>query len=132
MNTSEKNAEIVRRGYEAFNKGDMKTLNEIFHNNASWHTPGKSHIAGDFKGRDAVFTQFGKYGGDTGGTFKAILQSVAICDDGRLIGIHHNTADRNGKHLDVDCCLVFVFKDGQVIEGREYFFDLNAWDAFWS
>lgn len=44
MNNAEKNAETVRRGYEAFNSGDMKTLTEIFHENSSWHTPGRSSI----------------------------------------------------------------------------------------
>jgi uncharacterized protein len=132
MNDTEKNIENVRRGYAAFNSGDMKTLTELFQENASWHTPGRSPIAGDHKGRDATFTQFGRYGGETLGTFKAVLKSVAACDDGRIIGIHHNTAKRNGKQLDVDCCLVFEFKDGKVIDGKEFFYDLNAWDKFWS
>jgi len=30
------------------------------------------------------------------------------------------------------CRLVFEFKDGRVIDGREHFDDLYAWDAFWS
>ena len=132
MNDSEKNVEKVRRGYAAFNQGDMKTLTELFHDNASWHTPGRSPIAGDHKGRDATFTQFGRYGGETSGTFKAVLKSVAAGDDGRIIGIHHNTAKRKGKQLNVDCCLVFEFKDGKVIDGKEFFYDLNAWDKFWS
>jgi uncharacterized protein len=132
MNQAEKNAEIVRRGYEAFNKTDIKTLTEIFHEDASWHTPGKSPIAGDPKGREATFTQFGRYGGETGGTFKATLKTLLRSDDGRVVGIHHNSAKRNGKSLEVDCCLIFEFKDGRIIEGREYFYDLHAWDEFWS
>ena len=123
---------IVRRGYEAFNKADMKALNEIFHKDASWHTPGKSPIAGDNVGRDAAFTQFGHYGNDIQGTFKAVLKSVAATDDGLVIGIHRNTAKMNGKELDVDCCLVFEIKDGQIYSGKEHFYDLNAWDEFWS
>jgi len=31
MSKTETNAEIVRRGYAAFNSGNMKTLTEIFH-----------------------------------------------------------------------------------------------------
>ena len=132
MDQAEKNVETVRRGYAAFNSGDMKALTEIFHDSASWHTPGRGPLAGDRKGREATFAQFGRYGGDTGGTFKAVLQSVSKGDDGRVVAIHHNTANRNGKQLEVGCCLVFEFKDGQVIDGREYFFDLYAWDKFWS
>jgi hypothetical protein len=47
MNTNE-NAEIVRRGYEAFNNADIDTLAELMDENASWHTPGRSPIAGDY------------------------------------------------------------------------------------
>ena len=132
MGEAEKNIESVRRGYAAFNSGDMKTLAELFHEGASWHTPGQSPLAGDRKGRDATFAQFGRYGGETGGTFRAVLQSVAAGDGGRVIAMHRNTGSRNGKQLDVYCCLVFEFKDGRVIDGKEYFFDLYAWDKFWS
>ena len=132
MNEAEKNAETVRRGYEAFNRGDMKTLTELFDERASWHTPGRSPIACDHQGREAAFAQFGRYGGETKGTFKATLLHVLKSDDGRVVGIHHNTAERGGKHLDVGCCIVFEFKDGRVIDGREHVFDLHAWDEFWS
>ena len=132
MNEAERNADAVQRGYAAFNAADMKTLTELFHENASWHTPGRSPLAGDFKGRNAIFAQFARYGGETGGTFKAALQRVLTGADGRVAGIHHNTATRNGKRLDVYCCLVFEFKDGRVVEGKEYFYDLHAWDEFWA
>ncbi len=132
MSDAERNVDTVRRGYAAFNAGDMKTLTELFHENASWHTPGRSPLAGDFKGRDSAFAQFGRFAGGTGGTFKAVLQSVGASEDGRVVAVHHNTAKRDGKQLDVGCCLVFEFKDGRVIDGREHFFDLYAWDKFWS
>lgn len=132
MSIADANAEMVRRGYAAFNAADINTLNELFHDQTSWHTPGKSHLAGSRKGKEAVFTQFGRYGAETNGTFKANLKTVAVSDDGHVVGIHHNTGERNGKKLAVDCCIVFEFKDGQLISGREYFFDLAAWDEFWS
>lgn len=126
------NAEIIRRGYEAFNSADMETLTELFDENAAWHTPGRSSLAGDHEGRDAVFAQFGRFGGGTGGTFKAELRTVLADDDGNVVGIHHNSAEREGKQLDVDCALLFELKDGRVVDGREHFYDLNAWDEFWS
>ncbi len=131
MGASE-SADLIRRGYEAFNSADMETLTELFDENASWHTPGRSSIGGDFVGRDAAFQQFGRYGGDTGGTFNAELRAVIADDEGRVVGIHHNSGERNGKQLDVDCALVFEVKDGKVVDGREHFFDVYAWDEFWS
>jgi uncharacterized protein len=93
---------------------------------------GRSSVAGDHEGREAAFALFGRYGGETGGTFKAELRYVLADDDGHAVGIHHNSAERDGKQLDVDCALVFEIKDGRVVDGREHFYDLNAWDEFWS
>jgi ketosteroid isomerase-like protein len=129
---ADENAAVVRRGYEAFNSADMQTLTEIFDERASWHTPGRGPLAGDHEGREATFAQFGRYVGETGGTFKATLRRVLTDDDGHVIGIHHNTAERDGKQLDLTCCIVFEFKDGRVVDGREHFYDLHAWDEFWS
>jgi uncharacterized protein len=116
---ADENAEVIRRGYQAFNTADMNTLTEIMHEDVSWHTPGRSRIAGDYRGRDAVFAQFGRYGGETAGTFKATVQHVVANDDGRVVGIHHNSGERNGKRLDVRCCIEFQVKDGRLMSGRD-------------
>jgi ketosteroid isomerase-like protein len=129
---SGRNAAIVARAYQAFNKGDVATLTRLFDDKASWYTPGVSPLAGSRKGRAAVFTQFGRYGGETRGTFRANVLNVLESEDGRVVGVHHNSAERNGKRLDVLCCIVFELEDGRIVIGREHFFDLYAWDAFWS
>jgi ketosteroid isomerase-like protein len=132
LNQAEMNADLVRRAYAAFNVADLDTLTAAFDSDASWHTPGRSPVAGDHVGRDATFTQFGRYGGETAGTFKAALQDVVAGADGRVIAMHHNSGERNGKQLDVDCCIVFDVTDGKITDGREYFYDLEAWDDFWA
>ena len=50
---ADENAAIMRRAYEAFNKGDMNTLIELFDESAVWHLPGRSSMANDYQGRDA-------------------------------------------------------------------------------
>jgi uncharacterized protein len=52
------NAELVRRGYDAFVAGDMEWMNEHLHDNIVWHEPGNNVLSGDFKGRDAVLAHF--------------------------------------------------------------------------
>jgi hypothetical protein len=49
-----------------------------------------------------------------------------------VTGIHHNSGERNGHRLDVGCCIVFEVKDGRIVSGREHFYDLYAWNQFWS
>ena len=125
-------AAIVRRGYEAFNRRDLETLTELCSDNVSWHTPGRSPLAGDVVGREAVFARLGRCIAETGGTFRADLKRLLTDEDGRVIGIHHNLAERGGKHLDVYCCIVFELENGRIVDGREHFYDLRAWDEFWS
>ncbi|HEX2708976.1 MAG TPA: nuclear transport factor 2 family protein [Solirubrobacterales bacterium] len=126
------NAAIVRRAYEAFNTADMETLTETFDESASWHTPGRGSFSGDREDREATLAFFGRLGQETGGTFRAELRHMAEDDDGRVVGIQTSSADRAGKHLDVDNCIVFELKDGRITDGREHFYDLYAWDEFWS
>ena len=126
------NTAIVRRGYEAFNRGDLTALAELFGADVSWHTPGRSPLAGDVFGREAVFARLGRYAIETGGTFRADLKRLLTDEDDRVIGIHHTVAERGGKRLDVYCCTVFELEDGRIVDGREHFDDLRAWDEFWS
>jgi ketosteroid isomerase-like protein len=128
---AEENAAIIRRGYEAFNSGDMNTLAEIFDERAVWHLPGRSSMANDYQGREAAFAYFGRLGQETGGTFQAGLQHL-LAEGDRVVGIQRNTAERAGKRLEDDVCLVFQLKDGRVTEGWEHHRDLYAWDEFWS
>jgi ketosteroid isomerase-like protein len=129
---AEENAEVMRRAYEAFNAADIETLNELFDESVVWHLPGRSSMAKDYQGRDATLAYFGQIGQETGGTFRAELQRLLGDDDDRVVGIQRSTGDRNGKHLDVGNCIVFQLRDGRIVDGREHFEDLYAWDEFWS
>jgi ketosteroid isomerase-like protein len=127
-----RNAAIVESAYEALNSGDIDALRILFHAHASWHSPGLSPIAGNRRGREAICTQFRRYGGETGGTFKANLLNVLESEDGRVVSVHHTSAERRGRRIDVLCCIVFELEDGRIVIGREHFYDLYAWDMFWS
>jgi uncharacterized protein len=130
--TAEENVAIMRRGYEAFNTGDMNTLNEVFDESAVWHLPGRGRFAGDYQGREATLTYFGQLAQETGGSFRAKLEHLLADGEDRVIGMQRSSGDRDGKHLDVANCIVFQLKDGRVIDGREHFHDLYAWDEFWA
>jgi ketosteroid isomerase-like protein len=36
------NEDLIRRGYDAFSRGDMDTLRALFHPDIVWHAPGRS------------------------------------------------------------------------------------------
>jgi ketosteroid isomerase-like protein len=126
------NAAIVRRGYEAFNSGDLTRLTELLGDDVAWHIPGRSTLAGDVVGREAVFARLGRYRAETGGTFRTDLKRLLTDENGRVIGIHRSLAERAGKRLDVYGCIVFELENGRIVDGREHIYDLTAWDVFWS
>ncbi len=130
--SAEENVAIMQRAYDAFNAADIETLTELFDESIVWHLPGKSSMADDYQGRDATLAYFGQIGERTGGTFQAELQQLFAGADGRVIGLQRSTGERDGKSLDVSNCIVFELKDGKVVDGKEHFNDLYAWDEFWS
>jgi ketosteroid isomerase-like protein len=129
---ADENVATMRRAYEAFNAGDMETLTELFDENCVWHTPGRSSLANDYEGRDATFGYFGRIGQETEGTLRANLEELTADDEGRVVGIQHSTADRNGKHLDVGNVIVFQLKDGRITDGRHHYAPLTAWVEYCS
>lgn len=132
MSIAEANADAVRSAFAALNANNFAELAQFFHPDASWYTPGRSAVAGEASGRPAVFGRFAKYTRETGGTFRMSLKKVLQSADGRVVAIHHDSGERNGKRLNAGCCTVFDFEDGLILEGKEHFHDLYNWDEFWS
>jgi ketosteroid isomerase-like protein len=129
---AEENVEVMQRAYDAFNKADLDTLTETFDENAVWHAPGRTPLAGDYEGRDATFAYLGGLGEKTDGTFRANLRQLVPGEDGLVVGVQRSTAERAGKSLDVANCIVFQLEGGRITEVWEHFDDLYAWDEFWS
>jgi uncharacterized protein len=54
------NAELVRKGYDAFIAGDMEWMNEHLDENVVWHNPGNNALSGDYRGREQVLALFAR------------------------------------------------------------------------
>ena len=121
--------EVVRRGYDAFSRGDMQALRELFDPDIVWHTPGRSQLAGDHRGVDAVLGFFGRTMELTGGTFRIELHDV-VANDEHVVGLHTVTAEREGKTLQDRNILVFHVRDGRTSEVWQFWTDQYAADAF--
>ncbi len=129
---SEANCATVARAFAACNANDFEALGALLHPEVVWYTPGRSQRSGESVGRDAVFARFAKYAADTGGTFRMSLKKVLHSQDGRVVAIHRDSGERNGRRLNTGCCTVFDFEEGLILEGCEHFHDLYHWDEFWS
>ena len=125
------NEDLIRRGYDAFAKGDMETLRELFDPGIVWHFPGQSLLAGEHRGVDAVLGFFGRTMELTAGTFRAELHDV-VADDEHTVGLHLATGQRQGRTLEDREVLVAHIGDGKVIEVWQYIEDQYTYDEFFS
>lgn len=122
--------ELVRRGYEAFNAGDMARLSELFAEDAVWNVAGSGVLSGPKQGRDAVLAYFGELGARTQGNFQANLKDI-VGGENYTVAIQQTQATKGDKSLDVGTIITFVVRDGKITEGREYFEDTGKADDFW-
>ena len=117
----------LRRGYKAFADNDIETLSEVIPENAVWHIPGRNRLAGEYRGRDAVFTYFRKLAQATGGTLNVELIHAAG-DDEYTIAVHRTTATVNGHDVESFDVLLDRLENGEAVEtwlwsGSPYEFD---------
>jgi hypothetical protein len=61
--------------------------------------PGRSLLAGDHRGTDAVLGFFGRTTELTAGTFRADLHEV-VADDQQAVGLHAARGEREGRTLE--------------------------------
>jgi uncharacterized protein len=125
------NATLIRRGFAAFNTGDIATLTEIIAVDARQHMPGHNRFSGEHKGRDDILAMYAETAKETEGTFRAELECV-YANDHRAVAIYHGTATRHGRKLDERNALCFEIMDGKAIDLDDISLDGITDDAFWA
>ena len=125
------NAALLRKGYDAFAKGDTATLTDLFSEDVVWHLPGRNLISGVHKGRDAVFAVFAKTMELTGGTFKIDLHDI-VANDEHTVSLSRASASRQGKQLDLRGVDIYHIRNGKVTEMWSFSEDQRQDDEFWS
>jgi ketosteroid isomerase-like protein len=120
--TEQQNIEIVKRGYEAFGRGDINGLLALCAENVAWVSPGPSELptAGIRRGHEQV-AQF----------FEALQQVfeiqrfepkqfVAQGDQVVVLGADTAKVKATGKVLTEDWAHAFTVRDGKIATFREY------------
>ena len=97
--SAQTNAAALRKGYDAFSRGDMDALrNELFSPDIVWHQGGRNQTSGDYRGTDAVIGLFGKLFQLTDGTFRVELHDVLASDE-HVVALARTTGQRAGKTI---------------------------------
>ncbi len=122
---------LYLRMIAAFNAGRVGDAAEILHPDVLYTIPGKSPIAGQTRGAQAHFDMLRAIRERSGGTLHLAPVAV-VADDTYLFVYGRVTAEREGKRLDSEHCVVFRFEEGRIVEGRTLPVDLYTFDEFWS
>ncbi|MDO0915029.1 nuclear transport factor 2 family protein [Streptomyces sp. DT2A-34] len=125
-------AQLVRKGYEAFSRGDMDTLRTLLTGDATHHFPGEHPLAGDHKGQDACVQMYQRLFEESGGTLNVELRQLFVDGRGHVMAVHHSTAERQGKHLDLDGGIVFRIVGDKASDLDECVDDIDKLNDFWS
>ena len=127
---SHQDEELVRSLYKAFSEQDADTMRKLFDPNVVWHQPGRSVLAGDHRGVDAVFGFFGKVAEISEGTFTVELHDV-VAGNEHTVALHTGRGQAQGRTLNDHNALVLHCNAERVEEVWEHHADLYAVDAFW-
>lgn len=124
-------AALVRKGYDAFSRGDMETLSALMTGDCAHHVPGSHSLSGDYKGLDAVLQYYRQLGSETAGTMRVELQHLFSDGRGHVMSVHRATAERHGRRLDAMGGIVFRIVGEKISDLDECVEDQHIADAFW-
>jgi len=87
--------QTVRSGFEAFKRGDLKAVGELFTDDAVWHGRGSTKFGGDFKGREAIMGDMAQFAQ----TFQDIQLDIhdILANEQHVVALVNSSVKRNGK-----------------------------------
>jgi ketosteroid isomerase-like protein len=129
------NRRIVREFHERQSRfyagGEAEPLRELLTDDIVWHVPGRSPIAGDHEGIEAVMSYFERRRALARATFRVHVHEVLASGD-VVIQLAGGTAELGGGEVAWETVGVFRVREGKIAEGRLVPFDQYLFDEVWS
>ncbi|MER7764250.1 nuclear transport factor 2 family protein [Streptomyces sp. NPDC097619] len=125
-------AALVRRGYAAFNSGDMAALASLMTADVIHHVPGGNPLSGHHKGRENVIGLYERIGRETGGTASVEVECVLVDGRGHAMSVHVFRGDRGDRGLEIRQGLFFTIVGGKITDIDECTADMGEEDRFWA
>jgi len=125
------NEELLRKGTDALNSGDMQTFLGMHADDVVIHIAGQSQFAGDHAGKDKAFGVLQQQMQMLDGPPQFEMHDVLANDThGVILGTQH--ASRGGKQFDDRQVVVLHIEDGKITEVWVSSDDQAAEKEFWS
>jgi ketosteroid isomerase-like protein len=121
---AERNVEIVRRGFEAFETMDMDAFTADWHPQLVWDVSGYDGWPGsktEYTGAPEILQEFGGFMGSVRGLQVTDLE-ISPLGDGRVLATYHerriNEGDTEPVHLDIG--IVYEFAEDEITRIEVY------------
>jgi uncharacterized protein len=126
-----RNLELVRAGYDAFTRGDLAAVEELFHPDVVWHAQRLGALSDDHKGWPEVLRFFGETMELTRGTFRVAVTD-GYSNPGGVAFMARSQAERDDRVLDDRQMHVYKLDGDRVVEVWQFVGDGRAVDELWS
>ncbi|HEY7010171.1 MAG TPA: nuclear transport factor 2 family protein [Jatrophihabitantaceae bacterium] len=124
------NAVLIRRAYDAFARGDIPTVLDVFGPDITWHIPGRSPLSGDYAGHAGVLDFFSRCQDRSNGTLRVVPDEL-VADGERVIALCTVSAQRHGRAWSATDVHAWRVVEGRAVEFVEYQSDQQTEDEFW-
>jgi ketosteroid isomerase-like protein len=130
---------VTLRAFEAFARaqramyvgGDPRAVREWLAPDVIWHVPGRSAIAGEHRGRDAVLDYFDRRRAIAGGTM-AIVPGERLVSGDVVIQLADGQVERDGEWLSWRTAGVYRMDGERVAEAWLIPLESAAFDEIWT
>lgn len=131
--TTTTDVEIVRALFGAFATGDLASLSDLLHADATWHHHNDDRHGGIHRGADAVVAYLTESALVTAGTLHAEPQSVLADGQGRVaVPLRFSASRPDGRTIDGPQVVLVTVDDGRIRAIEQFVGDPAAVAAFWA
>ena len=124
------NVLIYLAALDAFNRNDLAALGQHIASDFVYRIPGRSMVAGEFRGVDGFVEALSRLREESEGTIQLTPLTV-LADADNLIARARVTARRGDRRLDTENCYAFRFVDGKVADGQVFLSEPDDVEDFW-
>jgi uncharacterized protein len=129
---SDQDVELVRTGYDSFNKGDIPGVLANYDENIEWIEPGGGNaVSGTFHGPNEVAEKVFATVPENFEDFGVDIDSIDDQDGTVIVKGRFKGKNKSGAELDAPFEHINEVKDGKVVH-FENKVDQDAWAAGWS
>ena len=128
---SERNIEVVRNAFEAFNRGDFDAALELMHPEIEWHTPDAFPDAGTYRGREGV-REFWQTWRETFRGFQLHLEDCSAAGEDYVVATFRVSGEGAESGVGVESPAVFQLgelRDGLILWVGMYLTEDEALEA---